>query len=343
MAYTKRILITGATGSIGYATYEYLKDKGYELIPTGRVIKPHQKFDNFIALDLSVVTLEDLKKKVGKVDYIIHCAQLVSDNDVAEDYWLHNVFPTITLKQFAHMVRVKKFIYLSSSAIYFNGFDRYNVKENAEIDNTKLSPYAQSKFEAEKEVLKPYKNIMQENNLMPKNKVYENLVSIILRPRAVFGEHDITLLPRFLEVLNKPLVLLPKKGHVLQDFTYIGNVVYAIYCAIENTVPNNSIFNITNQEPWHIDDILKKVTNHYCIKPYVLNMPNAIYKLVSYLEKKSYERKENKKLKVTSYALNYISKDLVLDNENAIKVLKYKPLIGMRDSLEKTLSYKVKE
>lgn len=338
MAYTKRILITGATGFLGYQTYQYLQNKGYELIPTGRVIKEHQNFENFVALDLSIATLEDLKKKIGKVDYIVHCAQLLSDNDLTEDYWLHNVYPTITLKQFAHMVRAKKFIYVSSAAIYFNGFDRYNVKEDAEIDKDKLSPYAQSKLEAEKEVLRAYKNITQENNLLPKNKAYEHLISIILRPRGVFGQYDKNLLPKFLEVLNKPVAVLPRKAHVLQDLTYVENVAHAIYCAIESKVSNNSIFNITNQEPWYLDDVLKKVTGHYNINPYLLNMPNPLYKLVAYLEKKSYERMEHKKLKVTTHTLNYISKDLVLDNENAIKVLKYKPLIGMRDSLEKTLN-----
>lgn len=338
MAYIKRILITGATGGLGYATYEYLQNKGYELIPTGRTIKPHQKFTNFIPLDLSSVTLEELKKKVGKVDYIVHCAALATDNDLPEDYWLHNVYPTVTLKQFAHMVRAKKFIYISSPSIYFNGYDRYNVKEDSEIDKSTISPYAQSKLEAEKEVLRPYKNITQENNLLPKNKVYEHLVNIILRPRAIFGQHDTVLLPKLLEVLNKPLALLPKAGHVLQDFTYVENVAHAIYCAIENKVPNNSIFNITNQEPWYLDDVLKKIMAHYNIKPYIMNMPNFIHKLVGYLEKKSYSRNEHKKLKVTTHGLNSISRDMVLDNENAIKVLKYKPIVGMRDSLEKTLN-----
>lgn len=322
MAILKNILVTGATGGLGYSVVNYLEKNGFNVIATGRTIKSFQQFSSFIEANLVNISMNDMLIKFEKIDCIVHCAALATDNDSETDYYTHNVEVTKKLIEYANHSGIIKFVYISSPSIYYSGQDRYLVKENDTIYHDKVSLYAASKIKAE-HLFKSADNSFK---------------TVILRPRAIFGEHDTVLFPKIIKMLHKKRAVFPRIANIEQDFTYVDNVSHAVYCSLINDVDNCSIFNITNQEPAYLNDILNIIIKHHQLNTTIVDMPPIIPKIVSVLDKVAYCLKLNKYLPFTSHSINSISTAMTLSNDNAINVLKYTPIVSMKDGLLRTLN-----
>lgn len=315
----KRILLTGATGGLGYATYLKLRELGYDVIPTGRTIKDFQKFDNFFRLDLK--NIENISNDKLEVDILVHCAALATDTDRMEDYMKVNYTePSNLINKIQQVNPNVKVIYVSTPSIYYNGQNRRNVQEHSTVYRSLISDYALSKLKFEEE-LKARK-----------------ISTIVLRPRAIFGEHDTVLLPKIERILNNKVAKIPNSGKVLQDFTYVDNVVHSIVCAIEKNLRDSfNVFNITNQQPYYLDEILKNIISAKRINTKIADLPAIAPIIVNSLD--SILGVFNKKhiLPVTSHGLKSISTDMTLDSTSARVRLGYFPVVSMEEGLERTI------
>ena len=100
---------------------------------------------------------------------------------------------------------------------------------------------------------------------------------VILRPRAIFGPWDNTLLPRLLRLIRHGRVPLLRGGKALVDMTYISNVVDAVSLSIKYASNGSpQIFNITNGEPTEVIQLFGQIAEHFGLslnpthRPYVL-------------------------------------------------------------------------
>ena len=72
---------------------------------------------------------------------------------------------------------------------------------------------------------------------------------VVLRPGFVYGPRDRTVLPRLIENLRKGLVRYPgAKGRRALNTIFIGNLVQAIFLALENDAAVGNIYNLTDGE-----------------------------------------------------------------------------------------------
>ena len=315
----KKILLTGATGGLGYETYLKLKEIGYNVNPTGRKIKEFQKFDNFFKMDFN--NMENIPNDKLEVDVLVHCAALATDTDRMQDYMKVNYTePSTFIKKLQHVNPQIKVIYVSTPSIYYNGQNRRNVQEYSTVYRSLISDYALSKLKFEEE-LKASK-----------------ISTTVLRPRAIFGERDTVLLPKIEKILNNKVAKIPNSGKVLQDFTYVDNVVHSIVCAVEKNLRDNfNVFNITNQQPYYLDEILKQIISAKKIDTKIADLPAIAPMFVNSLD--TILGLFNKKhiLPVTSHGLKSISTDMTLDSTSARVQLGYFPVVSMEEGLERTI------
>ena len=109
----KRILVTGATGFVGNSLVEQLVEKGYEVIPTGRTLKPWScDFikKNLVEIDLTVNDFPDF----GRIDCV---CLLASRQPYKENEW--NKYYEINSKQIFHFLNadIEQLIYISTTTV----------------------------------------------------------------------------------------------------------------------------------------------------------------------------------------------------------------------------------
>lgn len=228
-----KVLVTGASGFIGGSFFNTYKNHTdfIELWGTGR-----KKFDEPKYFSHDLTKPIDWNKEI---DTIIHIAAKASPWGSRNEFYNHNVLATRNLLEFGKSKNIKKIIYISSSSVYYNLEDQFNIDENDIIGPSFINHYAETKYLGEK--------LVEESGIP----------YVILRPRAVFGPGDTVLFPRILEAAKKftlPNIIRKDGKSPIGDLIYIDNLVEIIHKSATEDV--FGIYNLTNAEPILIKEFL---------------------------------------------------------------------------------------
>jgi nucleoside-diphosphate-sugar epimerase len=214
LADQETVLITGATGLLGRNITNHFLSKNFKVIGAKRSTSI-----TFNHPDLSWIELDKLLEfdpKDFKIDFVIHCAGLVSYNASDKDE-LFKVNKDITesIAKWARSARVKKFVYISSIATLGKNSDSQIINENTPWDDSDFTTnYALSKRAGEKAV--------QENGAKGVNYIILN-PSIILGP-AELSQSSAKLFQYVLD--QKPFFT---KGFINYiDVRDISNVIFKL-------------------------------------------------------------------------------------------------------------------
>ncbi|QMT61358.1 NAD(P)-dependent oxidoreductase [Legionella sp. PC997] len=239
-------VVTGATGCLGLNLTQRLIQDGHEVIALGRnerlgkIIA--QSGAQFITVDL--LNREKLKKITQNACTIFHCAALSSPWGRYKDFYNANVLGT------QHIIEATspntRLVHVSSPSIYFNFTEQHNIKEDAPLPTKPANYYIQTKLLAEALIDKAF----QEKRL--------NVITI--RPRAIFGPYDRSILPRILQNEKKGVLPIIGKGTNVIDITYVENVVESLILAAQAKQQFcGNKYNITNDEPRTLITILSEL------------------------------------------------------------------------------------
>ena len=235
-------LVSGGAGFIGSNIVYELVRRGEEVrvldnFSTGKMQNIIGILDKIQLVVADVRRLEDMKKAVEGVDYVLHQAALpsvarsvdepISSNEV-------NVNGTLNLLVAARDAGVKRFIYAASSSVYGNS---PALPKCEDMVPHPLSPYAISKFLGEH-----YCRIFYE--------IY-GLETVSLRYFNVFGPRQdpasqySAAIPKFITaILNGEEITVYGDGEQSRDFTYVQNVVNANLMACEAPDAAGQVVNI---------------------------------------------------------------------------------------------------
>ena len=118
-----RILVTGATGFLGFRLIEKLNSLVYinDIIATGRKIKKtHFVESNKINYILGDLSDKPFVNQITKdVDVLINCASLSSPWGSYSDYKKANIDSQNNLIDASKINKIKKIIYISSPGVYY--------------------------------------------------------------------------------------------------------------------------------------------------------------------------------------------------------------------------------
>ncbi|WP_269935051.1 NAD-dependent epimerase/dehydratase family protein [Serratia liquefaciens] len=327
-----KVLVTGATSGLGRNAAEWLLAAGHQVHATGRDIAVGRQLAaqgaSFTALDLTVAGDEQCEQLIVGHDIVWHCAAKSSPWGSREAFEQANTRVTEKLACAAGRCGVQRFIHISTPAVYFDFSHRHNVTE-ADISRRFANHYAASKFAAEQ-------SIAAEVSAFP------HTTYLILRPRGLFGPHDRVIVPRILAQLrrDKGVLRLPGGGSAYLDLTFVLNVVHAMDLASRQPgLPSGSIFNITNQQPQRLADMLHQLLNRqlgwqYAVKavPYPLLSGVATgMELLAHVTRKE--------PMLTRYSVAAAYFDMTLDNSRAIEVLGYRPRYSLEQGIELTAQW----
>ena len=242
----KKVLVTGGAGFIGSNLCEALLKRGDEVVcldnfATGHIeniIPLMEQYKNFKLIVGDIRNIEDCRKAVEGVEYVLHEAALgsvprsikdpITSNDV-------NVGGFLNMIVAARDAGVKRFVFAASSSTYG---DSKSLPKVEEVIGKPLSPYAITKY-----VNELYADVFA--------RTYD-FEYIGLRYFNVFGRRQdpngayAAVIPLFVKkFMNHEAPNINGDGEYSRDFTYIDNVVQMNLLAIDTDNPAavNQIYN----------------------------------------------------------------------------------------------------
>lgn len=242
-----RVLITGVSGFVGGALGVYLRSLGgYHVTGVSRRLAREGSADSFRPLDLARPIPLDL----GDFDAIVHAAALSAPWGSPEKFQAQNVDATRNMLEFAKTKAAKKFVFISSSSVYYRHGDQLGISEETPFPERPINLYAATKVTGER--------LVRESGLS----------AVILRPRAVFGPGDTVLFPRILRAARNGVLPRMKRTDgttPMGDLIYIENLSHYIERAL--ALPCEGSFNLTNDEPVDLFAFLRDIVARLGLKP----------------------------------------------------------------------------
>jgi nucleoside-diphosphate-sugar epimerase len=310
------VAVTGASGFVGGAVCRALRDEGLEVFAYGRrpeVASGHLAGALYRPWELTQGPLRD----APVVDAVIHCAGSVTDWGAASTLFSTNLAGT---KHALATFPKARFVHVSTASVYDPYSPTVMATEDQAPTSCYLNAYGASKAAAERVVLSVMRGRGSAAWHGPARRE-----AVILRPHAVYGPGDTTLLPRVLSSVRGPVLPAVGDGRQRVSLTSIGNLVQACLLAALGPV-RTGVFNVTDAEPVTLDDALRAILAERGIRARPVYLPTGLVRPAAAAMEGAYllaRRPEPPRL--TRYAISHLAMERTLDISAARSVLGYTP------------------
>lgn len=292
-----RVAVTGASGFIGGAIAAALADEDHEVVGFGRQRAgwSHPRAA-YRVWDIESGPLRGDRS----FEAVVHCAALADDWAPREVAFRVNQEGTRTVAKTFAGARI---VHLSTASVYDPFRPNVEVGEWAAPVRRFLSSYAESKTFAEFELA--------------------GADAVILRPHAVYGPGDSTLLPRLLASVRRRRLVLPAGGDVRHSLTHIDNLVRAVRLALSPSVPPGT-YNIADDAPVLLSAVIREFLQRRGVNARIVTVPyRSAFALAGALE--SAARASGRRPRITRYAVSQLGMERTLDLAAAREHLGYRP------------------
>jgi ornithine--oxo-acid transaminase len=225
-------LVTGATGFIGGHLVERLVAAGKPVRCLVRGTSDTTRLEE-LGVELAPGTLEDprsVQRAVEGCDYVVHCGAMVTDWGTVQEIQRTNVTGTRHLLQAAGAAQVRRFVHVSTTDVY--GYPGAPAVAESHGPNGFRNWYAQTKLEAEREVLRAGEEL--------------GLETVVLRPSTVWGPRSMSVVGEIGGAIKGGYMLLVDRGRANAGLIYIDNLIDAIVLALEKGAAAGEAFNVTD-------------------------------------------------------------------------------------------------
>jgi nucleoside-diphosphate-sugar epimerase len=208
-----RIAVTGATGFVGGALADHLDAAGHEILAIGRRPRPDSMRHRYERWDLGLDG--PAPPGVAACEAVVHAAAHVAP------WGPDGPFRAVTVLGTERLLRAvdptARLVVIGSASVYDPRVPHLSVREpeGPVAAGRYLNAYARAKADQERLIATARPD------------------AIILRPRAVWGPGDTTLLPRILARIRNGWLPLPDGGRHLASTTHISSLAAAVLAAIE--------------------------------------------------------------------------------------------------------------
>lgn len=322
--------VTGATGFLGGRLVELLLARGDTVIAFGRNMDELKRLE---ALGATFVRAEltdrrALSETIPEECCVIHCAALTSPWAKEVDFYKTNVLGTQILASVALEKRIRRFIHISTPSIYIDQVSKENIRESDPLPEEMINLYAQTKLQAE--------NIIDQ-------AVQVGLPAITLRPQGLFGQKDTSIFPRLIRIAQKGYLPVINED-VKMDFTFVDNVVEAIFCSLQASEDFiGEKYNITNDEPVRQVEFFESILQQmgYPVRRKKMSIEFAL-KLANWMEWFYAKFKLRGEPALTRYSVCLLAYSRTLNIDKAKNELGYRPKYSLKEGLERTIPWFVR-
>ncbi len=323
------MLVTGATGLVGSHVVERARSLGVPVRVLVRGSSDTALLDAWGVerFEGDMGNPESLKKAVAGVTVVVHCAAKVGDWGPVEGYREINVRGLENLLNACEATgTLKSFLHVSSLGVYA-ARDHYGTDESEPLSVSGIDGYTLTKAESEQLVLKHVRE--------------HKLPATVVRPGFIYGPRDRTVLPRLLDKLKSGKVKYLGSTEKLMNNTYVGNLVDAIYLAIENDESRGKVFNIRDDRLVSKQEFMETIASlaGYA-PPKTRPVPLGVAKFLAKVMEGTYRLLGKKEAPILSGArIKFLGLNLDFCIDKARRELGYAPQTDFRDAMATTIAW----
>lgn len=296
---SKKILITGASGFIGYnACLHYIK-KGWQVFG---LAKDGDIPQEATAIHIDLLDFDELKRKISEInpDAVFHFGALVvleRNFEVARECVRSNIEGTLNLLEAVRELSIKTFLFLSTAEVY--GKNKPPFREDQKLFPP--SPYSISKVASESFC-----------------KLYHDLYhvpAVIFRISTIYGYYQPVsrFIPTMIIKALKHEDILLNSGKNKRDYLFIEDLLDACDKTIGNKGALGKTINIGLPESTSGKELVRQITK----------LSGSRSKVVF----NAFPDREGE------------AKEWKINNSAAKKILRWKPKTSLKQGLEKTIDF----
>lgn len=290
-----RLAVTGATGFVGAAVCRAAADADWSVLALGRRAGADLRWD---------ITDGPLPGP-PRVDAVVHCAGSVSDTAPRRAQWTANVQGTANVLESFPTAR---FVHISTASVYDPLRPTVLATEDRAPVERYPDAYGASKAAAERLV----------RDRRPD--------AVVLRPHAVYGPGDTTLLPRVLGAVRRGRLVAVGDGTQLVSLTSVANLAQA--CLLAAGGGAGGVFNVSDDCPVRLADALAAVLAERGIAAGVRFVPLAVAWPLACAAEAAHRwlrSADARPPRLTRYAVTHLAHERTLDITAARTRLGYRP------------------
>jgi len=284
-----KVAVTGASGFVGGAVLHGLQQRGHEVIGLSRR-GPDVSWD---------ITLGALSGAPA-VDAVVHCAALVRDGRLQPTHIAVNVEGTRNVLSSFPRARI---VHMSSASVYDPWVPKELVREDASPPRRWLNGYGKTKRAAEELVFR----------LRPD--------AAVLRPHAVYGPGDTTLLPRVLRARLAGRQLAVGDGRNRVTLTAITNLVDGVAAALRRPEASGP-FNIGDPDTPTVAEVFEYLLHSLGLPVSIAWIPRAVAWRAAIVSERLAGPREPL---LSRYTVNQMSLNFTLNLDRARRELGWEP------------------
>ncbi len=321
-----KLVVTGGTGFLGRHLVWRAAAEGSDVVFTGRNTKAAADVIRHSPAPVRWQALEHggadaqriLAETAHNADAIVHCAALSSPWGRYEDFRRANVVSTTEVLAVCRANSVRRLVHISTPSLYFGFADSLAIREDADLP-VPANDYVRTKLAAE---------ALVKQAGLPE--------VAILRPRALFGPWDKTLVPRILRVMTKGPNPIMRSGDIQLDLTYIDNAVDAAWLALTNPLPRAvSIYNVSNGEPRELLDVLSVMAREFGLPLRTRKVPWALVELFAHALEFSARVGSGREPSLTRYSAGVLAFSQTLDISALRDELGWRPTVSIDEGIRR--------
>lgn len=324
-----KALVTGGGGFLGRHIVKQLLARGDEVAVFSRGAYPKLEEIGATVIRGDLQNGEGVNQACVDMDAVFHVAAKANLWGPWESFYQTNVVGTQNVLDACRKQGIRKLIYTSTPSVIANGESRVGVDESIPYPTHFEAHYPHTKAIAEQMVIKA-------NSL--------ELLTVSLRPPAIFGPDDTQLVPRVLARARAGRMIQIGDGANKMDLTYIDDAARAHLLAAdaleEGSPVAGSAYFISQDEPvnpwgW-VNDLLTQLD----IPPIKRRISLPVALVLAHIIEFTYRTFRIKgEPQLVPFLVNEMALDHYFDISRAKQDFGYEPQITMEEATRRTVEY----
>ncbi len=322
-------LVTGATGFLGSHVADGLIERGDSVRALERPTSDTSYLESRAEVVVGDITEPDsLPAALAGVEVVYHAAANVSDWGPWSDFKRITVDGTRNMLRAAADAGVKRFLHVSSDAVYRYDDLARGVDESTRLE-THFGPldyYRRAKTAAEKIARRAH-----ERGRVPVT---------IVRPALILGERDAAMLPGLLVFLKSSTAAYMGNGRNQLPCIHAGDVADLCIRAATTEAALGETYNAVNEEHVTQRDLFDAATESAGIDAPRRSVPlRVLYTFAAGTEAIARLRGWSHHPELTRLAVNLMGLDYIEDNSKARTELGWRAKVGMREAVRRSVEW----